>query len=77
MRLPEYAYVVRISEANLCDIGTSCNTAYNNFGRTVFPDTAMFGFRLKHLCRVLPLPQPVKKLQQKGKKKIKREKPLI
>ena len=37
LRLPEYAYVVRISEANLCDIGTSCNTAYNNFGHIASP----------------------------------------
>lgn len=36
LRLPNYAYVVRISEANLCDIGTSCNTAYNSFGHTTF-----------------------------------------
>lgn len=36
LRLPEYAYVVRISKANLCDIGTSCKTAYTSFGHTTF-----------------------------------------
>ena len=51
LRLPAYAYVVRISGANLCDIGTSCNTIYNNFGH------------------ILPLPQAVEELKQKGKKK--------
>lgn len=37
LRLPAYAYVVRISGANLCDIGTSCNTIYNNFGHIASP----------------------------------------
>ncbi len=32
LRLPAYAYVVRISGANLCDIGTSCKTPHKNIG---------------------------------------------
>lgn len=34
LRLPEYAYVVRMSVANLCDIGTSCKTTHKNIGIT-------------------------------------------
>ncbi len=69
LRLPEYAYVVRISEANLCDIGTSCNTTYNNFGHTVSLIMVIWDNSLKYLCQILPLPQTVNKLKQKGKKK--------
>ena len=69
LRLPEYAYVVRISEANLCDIGTSCNTTYNNFGHIASPDMVMPYHLSEYPHQILPLPQVVKKLKQKGKKK--------
>lgn len=70
LRLPEYAYVVRISEANLCDIGTSCNTVYNNFEHTVFLIMIMSDYSLKYFCWILPLPRAVEKPKQKGKKKM-------
>lgn len=68
LRLPEYAYVVRMSVTNLCDIGTSCDPA-QNIGSTAISNMIMSDHLLKHPRWVLPLPQAVEKPKQKGKKK--------
>lgn len=60
LRLPEYAYVVRMSVTNLCDIGTSCDPA-QNIGSTAISNMIMSDHLLKHPRWILPLPQTVKK----------------
>ena len=69
LRLPEYAYVVRLSVANLCDIGTSCKTPHENIGSTAISSMVMSDHLLKHPRWILPLPQAVEKPKQKGKEK--------
>ena len=69
LRLPAYAYVVRISGANLCDIGTSCNTIIQQLRTHSFPDMVMPYYLSEYPHQILPLPQAVEELKQKGKKK--------
>ena len=71
LRLPEYAYVVRMSVTNLCDIGTSCKTTHKNIDSTAISNVIMTDNLLKHPRWILPLPQAVERPKQKGKKKVK------
>ena len=48
LRLPEYAYVVRMSVANLCDIGTSCKTPHKNKGSTAISNMTKSDYLLKY-----------------------------
>ncbi|EFI39247.1 hypothetical protein HMPREF9010_00306 [Bacteroides sp. 3_1_23] len=61
LRLPEYAYEVRMSAANLCDIGTSCKTPHENIGSIAISNMMMLGYPQKYPYWILPLPQTVKK----------------
>lgn len=61
LRLLEYTYVVRISEANLCDIGTSYKTPHKNIGFTAISNMTMLGYPQKYSRWILPLLQAVKK----------------
>lgn len=58
LRLPEYAYEVRMSAANLCGIGT---TPHENIGSTAISNMMMLGYPQKYPRWILPLPQTVKK----------------
>ena len=69
LRLPEYVYVVRMSVANLCDIGTSCKTPHKNIGITVISSMTISDYLLKYPRWFLPLPQAVENSEQKEKMK--------
>ncbi len=69
LRLPAYAYVVRISGANLCDIGTSLQYYIQQLRTHSFPDMVMPYYLSEYPHQILPLPQAVEELKQKGKKK--------